>query len=118
MCRCHPLKGNRIAADFGNKDSSNKNEKPSLSGIFNKATKLKKIRINGILFIAIREGLELFQKMMKVKIENKLGSATLTLTQCIDAFLQVWKVVMAPLSSKLGNKQSSLNAQNPKIKWG
>ena len=30
MCRCQPLKGNRIVADFGNKDSSNKNEKPSL----------------------------------------------------------------------------------------
>ena len=39
MCRCQPLKGNRIAADFGNKDSSNKDEKPSLSCNFNKATK-------------------------------------------------------------------------------
>ena len=38
-CRCQPLKGNRIAADFGNKDSSNKNDKPSLSCNFNKATK-------------------------------------------------------------------------------
>ena len=71
------------------------------------------------LFIAIIEGLELFEKKRKlqVKIENKLGSATLTLAQCIDAFLQVWTVVMAPLSSKLVNKQSSLNAQNRVIKW-
>ena len=38
-CRCQPLEGNRIDADFGNKDSSNKNEKPSLSCNFNKATK-------------------------------------------------------------------------------
>ena len=41
----------------------------------------------------------------------------MTLAQCIDAFLQVWTVVMAPLSSELGNKQSSLNAQNRVIKW-
>ena len=39
MCTCQPLKGNRIAVDFGNKDSSNKNEKLSLSCNFNKATK-------------------------------------------------------------------------------
>ena len=39
LSRCQPVKGNRIAADFGNKDSSNKNEKPSLSCNFNKATK-------------------------------------------------------------------------------
>ena len=71
------------------------------------------------LFIAIIEGLKLFGKKMKLQvyIENKLGSATLTLAQCIDAFLQVWTVVMAPLSYKLGNKQSSLYAQNRVIKW-
>ena len=39
MCRCQPQKGNRIPADFGNKDSWNKNDKPSLSCNFNKATK-------------------------------------------------------------------------------
>ena len=48
MCRCHPLKAKRIAADFGNKDSSNKNEKPSLSCNFNKATKEKEVIISGI----------------------------------------------------------------------
>ena len=71
------------------------------------------------LFKAIIEGLELFEKKKKLQvyIENKLGSATLTLAQCIDASLEVWTFVMAPLSSKLGNKQSSLNAQNPVIKW-
>ena len=71
------------------------------------------------LFIAIIEGLELFEKKRKlqVQIENKIGCATLTLAQFIDAFLQVRTVVMAPLSSKLGNKQSSLNAQNRVIKW-
>ena len=71
------------------------------------------------LFIAIIEGLELFEKKRKLQVyvENKLGSATLTLAQCIDAFLQVWTVVMAPLSSTLVNKQSSLNAQNRVIKW-
>ena len=71
------------------------------------------------LFIAIIEGLKLFGKKRKLQvyIENKLGSATLTLAQCIDAFWQVSTVVMAPLSSKLGNKQSSLNAQNEVIKW-
>ena len=71
------------------------------------------------LFIAIIEGLELFEKKRKlqVQIENKLGSATPNLAQCIDAFLQVRTVVMAPLSSKLGNKKSSLNAQNRVIKW-
>ena len=49
MCRCQRLKGNRIAADFGNNDSSNINEKPSLSCNVNKATKKKEIMINGIL---------------------------------------------------------------------
>ena len=39
MCKCQPLNNNRIATDFGNKDSSNKNEKPSLSCNFNKGTK-------------------------------------------------------------------------------
>ena len=29
-CRHHPFKGNRIAAKFGDKDSSNKDEKPAL----------------------------------------------------------------------------------------
>ena len=64
------------------------------------------------LFIAIIEGLELFEKRRKLQVlvENKLGSPTLTLAQCIDAFLQVWTVVLGPLSSKMGNKQSSLNA--------
>ena len=42
ICRCQPLKGNRIVADFENKDSSNKNEKPSLSCDLNKATKKRK----------------------------------------------------------------------------
>ena len=71
------------------------------------------------LFIAIIEGLELFEnkRKLQIQIENKLGSATLTLAQCIDAFLQIWTVVVAPLSSKLGNKQSSLNAVNRVIKW-
>ena len=39
MSRCQPVKGNRIAADLGNKDSSNKNEKPSLSCNIYKGTK-------------------------------------------------------------------------------
>ena len=30
MCRHQPLTGNRIAANFGNKDSSNKDKKPAL----------------------------------------------------------------------------------------
>ena len=48
------------------------------------------------IFIAIIEGLKLFGKKRKLQvyIENKLGSATLTLAQCIDAFFQVWTVVM------------------------
>ena len=37
--RCQPLIGNKIAANFGNIDSSNKHRKPALSCNVNKATK-------------------------------------------------------------------------------
>ena len=44
--------------------------------------------------------------------QNKLGSDILILAPYITAFLQVQIIAMALSSSQLGNKQSSLIAQN------
>ena len=48
-CRRQPLKDNRTAANFGNKDSSNKAEKPVLFCNVNMVAKYKEIMLNSIL---------------------------------------------------------------------